>query len=128
MQNGPASMECHDSAPPVTERILVMSPHPDDDVISMGGTLARLCQQGHEVCSRLPYAHEYPAGYLLCAIHVVFLCLKRGLPGVQQPASTAMWGVLKQTSRRSFYRYCRCMWRTRRQAALQCMTTMPCAT
>ena len=34
-------------------RILVMSPHPDDDVISMGGTLARLCQQGNEVASEL---------------------------------------------------------------------------
>ena len=31
------------------KRILVVSPHPDDDVISMGGTLARLADQGHEV-------------------------------------------------------------------------------
>lgn len=31
------------------KRIVVFSPHPDDDVISMGGTLIRLCQQGHEV-------------------------------------------------------------------------------
>lgn len=31
------------------KRILVFSPHPDDDVISMGGTLLRLVQQGHEV-------------------------------------------------------------------------------
>ncbi|HWL92766.1 MAG TPA: glucosamine-6-phosphate deaminase [Phycisphaerae bacterium] len=31
------------------KRILIFSPHPDDDVISMGGTLIRLCQQGHEV-------------------------------------------------------------------------------
>ncbi len=30
-------------------RILVFSPHPDDDVISMGGTLIRLAAQGHEV-------------------------------------------------------------------------------
>jgi len=30
-------------------RILILSPHPDDDVISMGGTLIRLLQQGHEV-------------------------------------------------------------------------------
>lgn len=29
--------------------ILVFSPHPDDDVISMGGTLIRLVEQGHEV-------------------------------------------------------------------------------
>lgn len=31
------------------KRILVFSPHPDDDVISMGGTLIRLCEQGHDV-------------------------------------------------------------------------------
>ena len=31
------------------KRILVFSPHPDDDVISMGGTLLRLVDQGHEV-------------------------------------------------------------------------------
>lgn len=31
------------------KRIVVFSPHPDDDVISMGGTLIRLCEQGHEV-------------------------------------------------------------------------------
>ena len=31
------------------KRIVVFSPHPDDDVISMGGTLLRLVEQGHEV-------------------------------------------------------------------------------
>ncbi len=31
------------------KRILVFSPHPDDDVISMGGTLGRLADHGHEV-------------------------------------------------------------------------------
>lgn len=31
------------------KRIVVFSPHPDDDVISMGGTFIRLCDQGHEV-------------------------------------------------------------------------------
>jgi glucosamine-6-phosphate deaminase len=31
------------------KRVLVFSPHPDDDVISMGGTLCRLVDQGHEV-------------------------------------------------------------------------------
>lgn len=29
--------------------ILIFSPHPDDDVISMGGTLIRLVRQGHKV-------------------------------------------------------------------------------
>jgi glucosamine-6-phosphate deaminase len=32
-----------------SQRVLVFSPHPDDDVISMGGTLARLVEQGHKV-------------------------------------------------------------------------------
>ncbi|QOJ01444.1 MAG: glucosamine-6-phosphate deaminase [Phycisphaeraceae bacterium] len=31
------------------KRAVVFSPHPDDDVISMGGTFIRLCEQGHEV-------------------------------------------------------------------------------
>jgi len=31
------------------KKILVFSPHPDDDVISMGATLNRMSQQGHEV-------------------------------------------------------------------------------
>jgi len=31
------------------KRILIFSPHPDDDVISMGGTLIRLVEQGHNV-------------------------------------------------------------------------------
>ena len=30
------------------QKIICFSPHPDDDVISMGGTLIRLCQDGHE--------------------------------------------------------------------------------
>lgn len=31
------------------KRVIVFSPHPDDDVISMGGTFIRLCDQKHEV-------------------------------------------------------------------------------
>lgn len=36
-------------AEPFPKRCLIFSPHPDDDVISMGGTLIRLADQGHEV-------------------------------------------------------------------------------
>ncbi len=36
-------------ANPYPKRVMVFSPHPDDDVISMGGTLKRLVDQGHEV-------------------------------------------------------------------------------
>ena len=34
---------------PYPKRVVVFSPHPDDDVISMGGTIRRLIQQGHDV-------------------------------------------------------------------------------
>ncbi len=36
-------------AEPARKRVLIFSPHPDDDVISMGGTLLRLVDQGHDV-------------------------------------------------------------------------------
>lgn len=36
-------------ATPFPKRAVIFSPHPDDDVISMGGTLLRLVDQGHEV-------------------------------------------------------------------------------
>ena len=36
-------------AKPYPKRVLVFSPHPDDDVISMGGTLQRLVDQHHDV-------------------------------------------------------------------------------
>ena len=34
---------------PAKKKVLIFSPHPDDDVISMGGTFDRLVEQGHEV-------------------------------------------------------------------------------
>lgn len=34
---------------PASKRVIIFSPHPDDDVISMGGTFMRLVQQGHDV-------------------------------------------------------------------------------
>jgi len=36
-------------ATPFPKRVIIFSPHPDDDVISMGGTFIRLVDQGHEV-------------------------------------------------------------------------------
>ncbi len=36
-------------ANPGVKRCLIFSPHPDDDVISMGGTFMRLVDQGHDV-------------------------------------------------------------------------------
>ena len=34
---------------PFPKRVVIFSPHPDDDVISMGGTFIRLTEQGHDV-------------------------------------------------------------------------------
>ncbi len=36
-------------AEPYPKRILAFSPHPDDVILAMGGTLRRLAEQGHEV-------------------------------------------------------------------------------
>ncbi len=47
--SAPASSGATDAKESYPKRVLVFSPHPDDDVISMGGTLLRLCDQGHEV-------------------------------------------------------------------------------
>ncbi len=45
-QPGDLSLSHNDIFP---KTALIFSPHPDDDVISMGGTLIRLADQGHEV-------------------------------------------------------------------------------
>jgi glucosamine-6-phosphate deaminase len=34
---------------PYPKRVIIFSPHPDDDIISMGGTFQRLYDQGHDV-------------------------------------------------------------------------------
>ena len=36
-------------ATPYPKRVLIFSPHPDDATVSMGGTVRRLVQQGHDV-------------------------------------------------------------------------------
>jgi glucosamine-6-phosphate deaminase len=37
------------SSTPYPKRVIIFSPHPDDDVISMGGTFHRLVKHGHDV-------------------------------------------------------------------------------
>ena len=39
----------HEAPSPGIRRVLVFAPHPGDDAISMGGTLIRLAEQGHEI-------------------------------------------------------------------------------
>jgi glucosamine-6-phosphate deaminase len=40
---------CQKPAGDTQKSVIVFSPHPDDDVISMGGTIIRLADQGHKV-------------------------------------------------------------------------------
>ena len=49
--------------------MLVFSPHPDDDVISMGGTLARLCQLGNEVKLKLSPLED---NKIISTVHIAF--------------------------------------------------------
>jgi glucosamine-6-phosphate deaminase len=45
-----ASLPTHpERSEPFPKRCLIFSPHPDDDIISMGGTFMRLHDQGHDV-------------------------------------------------------------------------------
>jgi len=48
------------------KRILILSPHPDDDVISMGGTIIRLAEQGHDT-----HVAYMVSGYLSVFDHLV---------------------------------------------------------
>jgi len=62
-------------AKPYPKQVLIFSPHPDDDVISMGGTFARLIKQGHQV----HVAYETSGCIAVCDEEVVrFLDFMRG--------------------------------------------------
>lgn len=56
---------------PAQKKVLIFSPHPDDDVISMGGTLLRLVDQGHdlhvayEVSGNVAVADDYVSRFML---------------------------------------------------------------
>lgn len=62
-------------AKPYPKDVLIFSPHPDDDVISMGGTFARLIKQGHNV----HVAYETSGCIAVCDDEVVrFLDFMKG--------------------------------------------------
>lgn len=49
-------------ATPYPKRVLIFSPHPDDAVVSMGGTLRRLVEQGHDVHVALQTSGDLAVG------------------------------------------------------------------
>jgi glucosamine-6-phosphate deaminase len=117
-------------APDHRRRIVVFSPHPDDDVISMGGTLARLCDQGHEVhvayqtsgniavwdesaLRHADFVHElamaFPALGAEFAAHMeesIASFLRRKKPGtVDTPELQRVKGLIRRTEARAAARY-----------------------
>lgn len=102
------------------KRVLVFSPHPDDDVISMGGTLCRLAEQQHEVHVAYQtsgniavfdidvlrhadlireFADEFQLGsdHLSQVLHDVCHSLEHKLPGqVDTPAVQSIKGMIRR--------------------------------
>ncbi len=65
-------------AKPFPKRVLVFSPHPDDDMLAMGGTINRLVEQGHDV-----YVAYQTSGNIAVADDVVirFLYFSENIAG-----------------------------------------------
>ena len=73
------------SALPYPKTVLIFSPHPDDDVISMGGTFIRLVSQGHNV----HVAYE-TSGNVAVHDDVVLQHIQRCNPPQRGPRSRAL--------------------------------------
>ncbi len=74
-------------ANPFPKKVLIFSPHPDDDVISMGGTFARLIKQGHNV----HVAYETSGCIAVCDDEVVrFMDFIRGFQKLHDTKSSVI--------------------------------------
>lgn len=74
-------------ANPFPKKVLIFSPHPDDDVISMGGTFARLIKQGHDV----HIAYETSGCIAVCDDEVVrFMDFMKGFSAMHDPENAVI--------------------------------------
>ncbi|MBQ0057506.1 MAG: glucosamine-6-phosphate deaminase [Bacteroidales bacterium] len=72
-------------AKPYPKDVLIFSPHPDDDVISMGGTFSRLINQGHNV----HVAYETSGCIAVCDDEVVrFMDFIKGFSQLHDPGNS----------------------------------------
>jgi len=116
-------------AHPAKKRIIVFSPHPDDDVISMGGTVIRLSDQGHDIhiayqtSGNIAVFDEDVIDYaeFVCAYHDAFSMeqskselmfnqilsqLKSKAPGeIDSPEVRNIKGMIRRVEARSACRY-----------------------
>lgn len=83
-------------AEPYPKRAIVFSPHPDDDVISMGGTLIRLVEHDHEV----HVAYQTSGNIAVFDDDVIrfvdFVSDYNEMFGMQQEEANAMLSKIKQ--------------------------------
>jgi len=77
-------------------KIIVFSPHPDDDVISMGGTLCTLCDQGHEVHVAYQTSGNIAVFDHDALRHVDYVSEFLDLFGLQTPASMQLEQKIRQ--------------------------------
>ncbi len=74
-------------ANPFPKQVLIFSPHPDDDVISMGGTFSRLINQGHKV----HVAYETSGCIAVCDDEVVrFMDFMKGFQKLHDTKSSVI--------------------------------------
>ncbi|HVJ67370.1 MAG TPA: PIG-L family deacetylase, partial [Caulifigura sp.] len=81
---------CSQPGGPSPTKIIVFSPHPDDDVISMGGTLSTLCDQSHEVHVAYQTSGNIAVFDHDALRHVDYVSEFLDLFGLQTPASTQL--------------------------------------
>jgi glucosamine-6-phosphate deaminase len=120
----------HANAAVFPKRVVVFSPHPDDDVISMGGTFIRLCEQGHEVhvayqtsgniavwdeaaLRHADFVAEYARAFDLGEAQAeriedqVHHFIRRKQPGqVDSPELQRIKGLIRRTEARAAARFC----------------------
>ncbi len=80
-------------ANPFPKKSLIFSPHPDDDVISMGGTFCRLIKQGHDV----HVAYETSGNIAVADDEVIrFLSFLKGFKKMYDPKNEALEGKIAE--------------------------------
>ncbi len=88
---------CTEPGGPTPQTVLVFSPHPDDDVISMGGTLINLASRGHEVQIAYMTSGNIAVFDHDALRHLDYVMKFLGLFGLQTPASCLLEQRIRQS-------------------------------
>ena len=94
--NGLLNGLCTQPAGPDRQTVIVFSPHPDDDVISMGGTLITLAEQGHDVHIAYQTSGNIAVFDHDAERHIDFVAELEEFLGTATEASRARYAQMKQ--------------------------------